>query len=204
MRRTKEDTDKTIEQIFNSALAVFNSRGYHAATVEGIAEHGQMSKGPIFWHFKNKANLYKVVLERTAQEFNEGLENAFHEKYSAKEKIDNCVSFLFTNSIKRHNQIGIFFRFVKNVDDQEEFEETRILVENSLGAVIRNLRDTITYGIDIQVFNSPSSVDFLTYSLNSYLWGLLLNPTVNYEDYSNVELKNNVMHVIYEMLDYKQ
>jgi AcrR family transcriptional regulator len=59
--------------ILEAALAVFAERGYHAASIDGIAREGGVSKALIYEHFAAKEGLYAELLERHAGELFERL-----------------------------------------------------------------------------------------------------------------------------------
>jgi TetR/AcrR family transcriptional regulator, acrAB operon repressor len=67
MRRTKEDAEKTKEDLLKAALKVFSQKGYARATLQDIAEAAGVTRGALYWHFQGKAELYcQLVTERYA------------------------------------------------------------------------------------------------------------------------------------------
>jgi len=62
MRRTKEDAEKTRLKIIEAALTLFSRNGYSNTTLGMIGTEAGYSRGPIYWHFKNKDDLYQAVL----------------------------------------------------------------------------------------------------------------------------------------------
>lgn len=62
MRRTKEDAEKTRLKVIEAALELFSKHGYSHTTLAMIASAAGFSRGPIYWHFKNKDELYEAVL----------------------------------------------------------------------------------------------------------------------------------------------
>lgn len=53
---TKDLTEKHVE-ILKSAAAAFRRRGYHGASVDEIASALQMTKGNLYYYFKNKEDI---------------------------------------------------------------------------------------------------------------------------------------------------
>ncbi|WP_150322309.1 TetR/AcrR family transcriptional regulator, partial [Enterobacter hormaechei] len=51
------------EKIFQSAIALFAEFGLNGARMEQIAEIAGTTKRMVVYHFKNKENLYLLVLE---------------------------------------------------------------------------------------------------------------------------------------------
>ncbi|MBA6420754.1 TetR family transcriptional regulator [Pseudomonas sp. 5Ae-yellow] len=62
MRRTKEDAEKTRLKIIEAALILFSRNGYSNTTLAMIGTEAGYSRGPIYWHFKNKEDLFQAVL----------------------------------------------------------------------------------------------------------------------------------------------
>lgn len=59
--------------ILAAAEEEFVLQSYRGATMQGIADRAGLPKANIHYYFKNKKNLYKVVLQAIIQEWNEGL-----------------------------------------------------------------------------------------------------------------------------------
>lgn len=62
MRRTKEEAEQTRQKVIEAALKLFSRNGYSQTTLAMIADEAGYSRGPIYWHFKNKDELYDAVL----------------------------------------------------------------------------------------------------------------------------------------------
>ncbi|SFR64938.1 transcriptional regulator, TetR family [Marinobacter daqiaonensis] len=62
MRRTKEDAEKTRQTVLEAALTLFSRDGYSLTTLSRIAQEAGCSRGPIYWHFESKDDLYEAVL----------------------------------------------------------------------------------------------------------------------------------------------
>lgn len=62
MRRTKEEAEKTRQTVLEAALKLFSRDGYSLTTLSRIAKEAGCSRGPIYWYFENKDDLYEAVL----------------------------------------------------------------------------------------------------------------------------------------------
>lgn len=62
MRRTKEEAEATRTQIIKSALSLFAANGPAATNLNSVAEAAGVTKGAIYWHFKNKWDLLDAIL----------------------------------------------------------------------------------------------------------------------------------------------
>ncbi|KQR78136.1 TetR family transcriptional regulator [Rhizobium sp. Leaf341] len=65
MRRTKAKAEETRNRILTAAEYVFYEKGVSNATLEHVASAAGVTRGAIYWHFQNKADifleLYKAV-----------------------------------------------------------------------------------------------------------------------------------------------
>jgi TetR/AcrR family acrAB operon transcriptional repressor len=58
VRKTKEEAEKTRKDIIESARAVFHECGVSRSTLEKIAKEAGVTRGAVYWHFKDKAELF--------------------------------------------------------------------------------------------------------------------------------------------------
>ncbi|MDO5385917.1 MAG: TetR family transcriptional regulator, partial [Pseudomonadota bacterium] len=64
-RRTKEEAEETRKAILRASLEIFCEKGYSRTTFDEIAKHINLTKGAIYWHFRNKADiLTEIIRER--------------------------------------------------------------------------------------------------------------------------------------------
>ncbi|MDI1308107.1 MAG: TetR family transcriptional regulator [Methylotenera sp.] len=64
VRKTKEDAELTRKRIINSARAVFLARGVSRSTLEHIATHAEVTRGAVYWHFKNKTEIFHAIRDQ--------------------------------------------------------------------------------------------------------------------------------------------
>ncbi|MAF97056.1 MAG: TetR family transcriptional regulator [Micavibrio sp.] len=69
MRRTKEEADKTRETILDTATALFATNGVTKTTLEDIAKAANVTRGAIYWHFKNKTEIFEALHDRLHRPF---------------------------------------------------------------------------------------------------------------------------------------
>ncbi|HLV15909.1 MAG TPA: TetR family transcriptional regulator [Pseudomonas sp.] len=64
MRRTKEDAEKTRAAILDAAERLFLERGVAHTSLEHIARAAGVTRGAVYWHFQNKADLFNAMLNQ--------------------------------------------------------------------------------------------------------------------------------------------
>lgn len=63
VRRTKEEAQETRSQILEAAEKAFFERGVARTTLADIATLAGVTRGAIYWHFSNKADLVQAMLD---------------------------------------------------------------------------------------------------------------------------------------------
>ncbi|KJV28667.1 hypothetical protein VI06_11665 [Aquitalea magnusonii] len=70
-RKTKEEADKTRHLLLDAAEHLFWEQGVSKTTLASIAEHAGLTRGAIYWHFDNKADLFNAMCDRAFPPFAE-------------------------------------------------------------------------------------------------------------------------------------
>lgn len=63
-RATKEEARETRNRILDAAEDVFHANGVSRTSLAHVAEAASVSRGAIYWHFKNKSDLFDAMCER--------------------------------------------------------------------------------------------------------------------------------------------
>ncbi|WP_455556856.1 TetR family transcriptional regulator [Comamonas sp.] len=69
VRRTKEDAEATRNKLLDAAQAVFHAKGVAGASLAEVAQQAALTRGAIYWHFKDKADLFDALMQRTTLPF---------------------------------------------------------------------------------------------------------------------------------------
>jgi TetR/AcrR family acrAB operon transcriptional repressor len=65
MRRTKEDAQQTREALLDAAELLFAQRGVAKTSLQEIAKAAGVTRGAVYWHFTDKAELFNAMMART-------------------------------------------------------------------------------------------------------------------------------------------
>ena len=107
MRRTKEDAEKTRAAILNAAEQLFLERGVAHTSLEHIARAAGVTRGAVYWHFQNKADLFTAMLNQVRLP-----PEQIAEKLSADPQLslgslrDMCASAAATDSVSAPGSDG--------------------------------------------------------------------------------------------------
>lgn len=64
VRRTKEEAAATRERLLDTAEAVFLTQGVSRSSLQHVASAAGLTRGAIYWHFKDKAELFGAMMDR--------------------------------------------------------------------------------------------------------------------------------------------
>jgi TetR/AcrR family transcriptional regulator, acrAB operon repressor len=66
VRRTKDEALETRTQILDTAEELFQKKGVSKTSLDDIARAAGVTRGAIYWHFKNKADLFDALMQRVS------------------------------------------------------------------------------------------------------------------------------------------
>ena len=71
VRKTKEEAQETRNAILDAAEVVFQKQGVSRTSLAEIAAAAGVTRGAIYWHFKNKEDVFNAMIERIVGAVNE-------------------------------------------------------------------------------------------------------------------------------------
>lgn len=86
-RKPAKEQGDTLRIIIDSAFALFGKFGYDGVSVDQIAKKSNLSKGAMYWHFKNKDDLYVACLKEVHDIFNRYVFSAIAAEASVAEAL---------------------------------------------------------------------------------------------------------------------
>ena len=66
VRRTQDEAAETRNSILDAAERVFSKRGVAHTSLEDIAKAAGVTRGAIYWHFRNKNELFSAMVNRVS------------------------------------------------------------------------------------------------------------------------------------------
>jgi AcrR family transcriptional regulator len=87
VRRTKAEAEQTRETVLAAAVKVFLERGIARATFEEIARAAGVTRGAIYWHFRDKLEIF-LALEERANFPNDEIATALRTRLAANPRLD--------------------------------------------------------------------------------------------------------------------
>ncbi len=92
MKKPPQET--TSQKILNMALKLFVKKGYHGTSISDISKATKLTKGAIYFHFKNKDALLKSVLQEFERMYlNKMIEEVESQEGRAIDKMRHLLRF---------------------------------------------------------------------------------------------------------------
>ena len=132
-RRTKEEAEQTRKDILNSALDIFYEKGYSKTTFDEIAKRINLTKGAVYWHFRNKPDIITALIKEAFQRTNE----AINKKIPKIDTIENLRCYFAYDALLLE-QVPIYRKFLFFILFQMEWSET---IFSRVGASLKEIRD---------------------------------------------------------------
>jgi len=76
VRRTKQDALATRASLLDAAELVFQAKGVSSSSLADVATAAGTTRGAIYWHFKDKADLFNAMIERVSLPLEDALQDA--------------------------------------------------------------------------------------------------------------------------------
>jgi TetR/AcrR family transcriptional regulator, acrAB operon repressor len=122
-RRTKEDALATRNKLLDSAECLFQAQGVSRTSLQDIARRAGATRGAVYWHFKDKADLFNAMMERVTLPLEAAFgddDSALHT--SAQAKVDALSKI-------RRSTIEALSRIVSDAQTRRVFEVATHKVE---------------------------------------------------------------------------
>lgn len=136
--------DETRDKILKVAANIFSKFGFHKTTVDEIARAAHKAKGSVYYHFKNKEELFQGVIDKEFQMLRGELIKAIDSGKNAKEKLINYITVRmktlneltnFHDALK--NDYLNYLGFIEQIRQRYDNEET-ILIKSILTGGVNN------------------------------------------------------------------
>jgi TetR/AcrR family transcriptional regulator, cholesterol catabolism regulator len=137
----KEINSEAKEKLINSALYLFEKKGYLYTSVQEISEHAEMTKGGFYYYFKSKDELlYTIHDEFIEYELQKTLKIVNDTSLSYTEQLKKLMFSIWESIALYKEKVAIFFREMKyiNEDEFKLIREKRDRLEECFVKTIQN------------------------------------------------------------------
>lgn len=176
MRRTKEDAEQTRQAILESAMDIFYEKGYSKTTFDEIAKRINLTKGAVYWYFRNKPDIVAALINDFVQKHIKRLE----EFRAGKEENLDILADMMLLAYHHMKKNPLEYKFIFFITCQMEWSEAilvkiRPLVEQTSEISRKLMTDTLLKLKKNKKIKDDTDVEKITEILQAMWMGLLEN-----------------------------
>lgn len=151
-RREREKNERR-DSILRAAIQVYEQEGYHAITMEKIAEEAELGRATLYLYFKTKDEIFVHAIASYSDFFRKRLENLYECRAETKEDILQSLWRTFIEFYEKDRALfnaTLYFHqseMIRNLS-----EHLRIMLDRSGSRNYEFLSKIMTYGIEQGVF----------------------------------------------------
>lgn len=138
----KEDSR---QKILQAAFEAFAEKGYSETSMDDIVKRCGLSKGTLYWHFKNKQELFIATLQMVMAMWNEQLVQLAEMEGSAAERIRTFFAEVGALFATNKNLIGLL---VDGFFQSYQIEEAQTVMNDIYSGFVKEIEHIIQQGID--------------------------------------------------------
>ncbi|MBW8721749.1 MAG: TetR family transcriptional regulator [Polaromonas sp.] len=181
-RRTKEEALATRHKLLDAAEHLFQAQGVSRTSLQDIARRAGATRGAVYWHFKDKADLFNAMMERVTLP----MEESFHHENSPDDGLQdpqpNAIDRIRYSTVNALRQIvtdaqtrRVFEVATQKVEYVEELQAVRLRhlsVRKGFLDRIQQSMETAAAQMDLTL---PVSASAAAQGLHALIDGLIQN-----------------------------
>lgn len=173
-RKSKQEAQVTREALLDTAESLFREKGVAGTSLDAIAIAAGVTRGAVYWHFKNKADLFGALCERATTPMRAMLNTL--ESEPGKDPLGTLkkeATLILTNVAQDAQLQSVFEVLLLRGDAGEELSEV-IAREEKNGSECRARLESI-FSAAIECGQLPKTTNARTaaVALSAYVCGLM-------------------------------
>jgi len=183
IRTTKEQALATRSRVIDAALTVFCRKGYGATTLEDIAAEAGLTRGAIYWNFKNKQDLYAAMTrEYYAKLVDDELISRAESAASPLEALRNYM-FNYNHNAVANPRVREFMEMIRYKTEVKSLPPEILEVQQTMDLTMKaEITDLVDACAREGLLRGDYPVSVLAMSVLSYLNGIestwMFNPEI--------------------------
>lgn len=110
-RKTREEAERTRSRILDAAFEVFTRKGFVRTTLNDIAQSAGVTRGAIYWHFKDKVELFNALSDEMDREAAVSPEDLPLEEVTSLNRIRE-LSLEYLNHFENNSRYAVFYEML--------------------------------------------------------------------------------------------
>jgi TetR/AcrR family acrAB operon transcriptional repressor len=125
VRRTKAEADETRTKLLDAAEEVFFEKGVSRTSLGDIAQRAGATRGAVYWHFKDKVDVFSSMLSRICMPFDEICDDKYGE-LPPLERLRESIQMVFRSMDGDERRRKVFETALFKMEYVGELEAVRV------------------------------------------------------------------------------
>jgi TetR/AcrR family transcriptional regulator, acrAB operon repressor len=201
-RRTKEEALATRHKLLDAAEHLFQEHGVSRTSLQDIARRAGATRGAIYWHFKDKADLFNAMMERVTLP----MEESFNSEPADAEGLDNsdanALHQIQRATIQALQQIAtdaqtrrVFEVATQKVEYVEELQAVRLRHLAVRNGFLGRIEQSMNAGSCQTGLQLPLAASVAARGLHALIDGLIQNWLLDPQAFDLLEVGQGAMNV---------
>jgi AcrR family transcriptional regulator len=167
------DAEERRAEILGAALRCFVRTGYHGTSMDDIVKESDLSKGTIYWYFKNKKALFIALFDRVVYDIAFTMQKVLDEPKPVTERLRLIASSIKIDEESKQTLKLPLILISELLQDEAHDEDLILHARSVLSVFATQLKELIDEGISNGELNKVDS-EKLAWGLMALLDGLVL------------------------------
>lgn len=183
-RKTKEDAQKTRQQLIEAAITQFSTRGVASTTLTDIADAAGVTRGAVYWHFASKAEIFNAIWAQQLP-----LCDLIHDQLSLtlnddplcilRERFVAALQYISRTPRQRALLQILYHKCEFNNEMTSECE-----IRQRIGFNYENVRALLEKGLAKGIISPQLNIDMTLIVFHGFFSGLIKNWLMNSENFN--------------------
>ena len=180
-RRTKAEAEETRHVLLDAAENLFYEKGVSRTSLEQIAQRASMTRGAVYWHFKNKSDLFNALLDRVKLPLKQLIKDLEESEHSGHPLIDleRAINLAFQRIIQpryRRTYTILLYR-CEQTDDIDPLKTHSSMVRESFDHMVKMMEQAASEGRLKACISPHCAARLIHVALQGIIYDWLREPT---------------------------
>jgi len=193
--REKKKPEERKAQILEAAFKCFMAKGYHSATMDDIARTARLSKGAVYWYFKDKQDVFIAYFLFQVESYYSEMKKILLSKKSVEQKIYELGRYLLKKAEQEPDTNRVLHElWIQALEHKKTWKVFKEIYRRSIDEVENLLREGMEKG-ELRPDINPRWVGFM---LNSVMGNLDHLEMIGFEDIDPDQYWQEASRILFE------
>ncbi len=194
-RRTKGDALATRHKLLDAAEHLFQAQGVSRTSLQDIARRAGATRGAVYWHFKDKADLFNAMMQRVSLPMEESFLDPEDTNVNALDHIRQATHKALKQIVTDAQTRRVFEVATQKVEYIQELQAVRLrhlAVRNGFLKHIERSMDAAASHSGVQL---PATASMVAQGLHALIDGLIQNWLLDPDAFDLLEIGQCAINV---------